>query len=59
MLLQALYCNHKEFANQILPSLLQVFQKESSKKIFLLGHFEIDLSKYENTEPVNNCVNIL
>ena len=40
------------FRNDIIPSLLEKLNKENSKKIFLLGDFNIDLLKYKTSAPV-------
>ena len=42
----------------ISPSLLKL-QKESSKRIFLLGDFNIDLLKYELSDSINNFIDTL
>ena len=47
------------FTNDIILSLLEKLNKENSKKIFLLGNFNIDLLQYETSEPVINFVDIL
>ena len=47
------------FTNDIIRSLLEKLNKESSKKIFLLGDFNIDLLQYETSEPVINFVDTL
>ena len=45
-------------SNEISP-LLQKFLNESSKQIFLLGDFNIDLLKYESSELVNSFLDKL
>ena len=48
-----------DFTNEfIYPSLLKL-QKESSKRFFLLGDFNIDLSKYETSDSINNFIDTL
>ena len=47
------------FTNDIKLSLFEKLNKENSKKIFLLGNFNIDLLQYETSEPVNNFVDKL
>ena len=45
-------CIHKHPTNDLISPLLQKLQKESSKRIFPLGDFDIDLSKYEISDSV-------
>ena len=47
------------FTNDIILPLLGNLNKESSKKNFFLGDFNIDLLQYETFEPVNNFVDTL
>ena len=47
------------FTNDIILSLLEKLNKGKSKKIFLLGDFNIDLLQYETSKPVNNFVDTL
>ena len=47
------------FTNDILLSLSEKLNKENSNKIFLLGDFNIDLLRYETSEPVNNIVDTI
>ena len=48
-----------DFTNDFISPLLQKLQKESSKRIFLLGDFNIDLLKYEISDSVNNFIDTL
>ena len=48
-----------EFKSDFISPLLLKLQKESSKRIFLLGDFNIDLSKYELSESINNFMDTL
>ena len=48
-----------DFTNGFISSLLLKLQKESSKRIFLLGDFNIDLLKYEISDSVNNFIDTL
>ena len=48
-----------DFANDFISPLLLKLQKESSKRIFLLGDFNIDLSKYEIPDSTNNFIDTL
>ena len=48
-----------DFANDFIFPLLLKLQKESSKRIFLLGDFNIDLSKYEIPDSTNNFIDTL
>ena len=45
--------------NDFISPLLLKLQKESSKTIFLLGDFKIDLLKYEFLDSVNNLLILL
>ena len=47
------------FTNDFISPLLLKLQKESSKIIFLLGDFNIDLLKYEISDSVNNFIDTL
>ena len=47
------------FTNDFSFPLLLKLQKESSKRIFLLGDFNIDLLKYEISDSVNNFIDTL
>ena len=56
-------CIHKrpalqisDFKSDFVSPLLSKLQKESSKKIFLLGDFNIDLLKYELSDSINNFI---
>ena len=59
-------CMHKrptlainDFTNEFISPLLLNLQKESSKIIFLLGNFNIDLLKYEISDSINNFLDTL
>ena len=43
-----------DFTDEFISPLLLKLQKESSKGIFLLGDFNIDLLKYEISDSINN-----
>ena len=48
-----------DFTNDFFSPLLLKLQKESSKRVFLLGDFNIDLLKYEISDSVNNFIDTL
>ena len=48
-----------DFKSDFISPLLLKLQKESSKIIFLLGGFNIDLLKYELSDPINNFIDTL
>ena len=48
-----------DFNSHFLSPLLLKLQKESSKRIFLLGDFDIDLLKYELSDSINNFIDTL
>ena len=48
-----------DFKSDFISPLLLKLQKESSKGIFLLGDFNIDLSKYELSDSNNNFIDTL
>ena len=48
-----------DFTNGFISSLLLKLQKESSKRILLLGDFNIDLLKYEISDSVNDFIDTL
>ena len=48
-----------DFKSDFISPLLLKLQKESSKRIFLLCDFNIDLLKYELSEPINNFMDTL
>ena len=48
-----------EFKIDFISLLLLKLQKESSKIIFLLGDFNIDLLKYELSDSINNFIDTL
>ena len=48
-----------EFKSDFISPLLLKLQKESSKRIFLLGDFNIDLLKYELSDSINNFIDTL
>ena len=48
-----------DFTNEFIFPLLLKLQKESSKTIFLLGDFNIDLLKYEISDSVNSFIDTL
>ena len=48
-----------DFNSHFLSPLLLKLQKESSKRIFLLGDFNIDLLKYELSDSINNFIDTL
>ena len=48
-----------DFTNYFISPLLLKFQKESSKRIFLLHYFSIELLKYEISDLVNNFIDTL
>ena len=50
-------CNFN--SNYISPLFLQKLSKQSSKQMFLLGDFNIDLVKYESFELVNSFLDTL
>ena len=45
-----------DFKSDFISPLLLKLQKESSKIIFLLGDFNIDLLKYELSDSINNFI---
>ena len=48
-----------DFKSDFISPLLLKLQKESSKIIFLLGDFNIDLLKYELSDSINNFIDTL
>ena len=48
-----------DFTNEFVSPLLLKLQKESSKRTFLLGDFNIVLFKYEISDSINNFIDIL
>ena len=57
-------CKHpalpvNDFTNYFASPLLLKLQKESSKIVFLLGDFNIDLLKYEISDLINNFIDTL
>ena len=48
-----------DFKSDFIPPLLLKLQKEPSKRIFLLGDFNIDLLKYELSDLINNFIDAL
>ena len=48
-----------DFTNDFISPLLLKLQKQSFKRIFLLGDFNIDLLKYEISDSINNFINTL
>ena len=48
-----------DFKNNFISPLLLKLQKESSKRVFLLGDFNIDLLKHEISDSVNNFIDTL
>ena len=48
-----------DFKSDFISPLLLKLQKESSKRIFLLGDFNIDLLKYELSDSINNFIDTL
>ena len=59
-------CIHKhptlpinDFTNEFISPLLLKLQKESSKSVFLLGDFNIDVLKYEISDSVNSFIDTL
>ena len=48
-----------DFNSNYISPLLNKLQKESSKQIFLLCDFNIDLLKYESSELVNSFLDTL
>ena len=48
-----------DFKSDFISPLLLKLQKESSKIIFLLGGFNIDLLKYELSDSINNFIDTL
>ena len=48
-----------DFTNDFISPLLLKLQKESSKRVFLLGDFNIDLLKHEISDSVNNFIDTL
>ena len=48
-----------DFKSDFISPLLLKLQKESSKRIFLLGDFDIDLLKYELSDSINYCIDML
>ena len=53
----ALHIN--DFKRDFFSPLLLKLQKQSSKRIFLLGDFNVDLLKYELSDSINNFIDIL
>ena len=45
-----------DFKSDLISPLLLKLQKESSKRIFLLGDFNIDLLKYELSDSIKNFI---
>ena len=48
-----------DFTNEFISPLLLKLQKESSKIIFLLSDFNIELLKYEISDSINNFIDTL
>ena len=48
-----------DFTNDFVSPLLLKLQKESSKRIFILGDFNIDLLKYEISDSISNFIDTL
>ena len=48
-----------DFKSDFISPLLLKLQKESSKRIFLLGDFNIDLLKYDLSGSINNFIDTL
>ena len=48
-----------DFKSDFISPLLLKLQKESSKRIFLLGDFNIDVLKYELSDSINNFIDTL
>ena len=48
-----------DFTNDFISPLQLKLQKEPSKRVFLLGDFNIDLLKYEISDSVNNFIDTL
>ena len=48
-----------DFKSDFVSSLQLKLQKESSRRIFLFGNFNIDLLKYELQDPINNFFDTL
>ena len=48
-----------DFTNDFISPLKLKLQKEPSKRVFLLGDFNIDLLKYEISDSVNNFIDTL
>ena len=48
-----------DFKSDLVSSLQLKLQKESSRRIFLFGNFNIDLLKYELWDPINNFIDTL
>ena len=48
-----------DFANEFIFLLLLKFEKESSKRSFLLGDFNIDLLKYEISDSIKYFIDTL
>ena len=48
-----------DFKSDFISPLLLKLQKKSSKRIFLLRDFNVDLLKYELSEPINNFMDTL
>ena len=45
-----------DFTNDFISPLLPKLHKEPSKRLFLLGDFNIDLLKYKISDSVNNFI---
>ena len=57
-------CKHStlpinDFTNDFISPLQLKLQKEPSKRVFILGDFNIDLLKYEISDSVNNFIDTL
>ena len=48
-----------DFTNEFISPLLLKLQKESSKSVFLLGDFNIDVLKYEISDSANSFIDTL
>ena len=48
-----------DFTNEFISPLLLKLQKESPKRIFFLGDFNIDLLKYEISDSIDNFTDTL
>ena len=48
-----------DFTNDFFSPLILKLQKESSKRVFPLGDFNIDLLKYKISDSVNNFIDTL